>query len=47
MPHILLAKPIICNLDVAVKRQQNVIQLEIPIEVKLELYIVQHKGAYR
>ena len=35
MPHILFAKPIICNLDVTVERQQNVVEFQIPVRVKL------------
>ena len=32
IPHLFLAQPVICDLDVTIEGQQNVVELQIPVD---------------
>jgi hypothetical protein len=47
VPHVLLAKTVISNLDVTIKSQQNVVELQITVDDAILVEVLESQANFR
>ena len=47
IPHVLLAKTIVCNLDVTIQGQKNVVKLQVTVDDTVFVEVLQSQADFR